>query len=597
MKKICGTFLLLFSLLNCTFLSAQDFMCNIPARKQTSLNGKWQIIIDPYDVGITPWKSFYKDKKPENKTDFYEYAFDGGPEFDVPGDINSQLPELKNYESTVWYKKTFVGQQQSGKRQFLYFDAINYIADVFLNNQKIGSHEGGFTPFQFEITDKIKNGDNSIIVRVNNKRLREGVPATGYDWMNYGGITRDVRLVETPSIYIDDYFIQLEKGSKNRVVGYVKLAGVTKSQQVKIQIPEAKIKWTLTTNEQGYAVLKFPAKLTLWSPKNPKLYRVIISSETDTVTEDIGFRNIQTKGTDILLNGESVFLKGVNFHEEIPQRKGRAHSEADALMLLTWAKELGCNFIRTSHYPQNENIVRMAERMGFMIWEEVPVFQTISFDNLPTQELITKQLKETLRRDKNRCGIVIWSMANETPPTSIRTQVIADMVATCRSIDSTRLVSVAFNNLKYVENKVIIEDSLIDSLDLIGVNEYIGWYKPWFAKPSEMEWVSKYNKPLIMSEFGAEALYENHGAADVASSWSEEYMEQFYKDQITMLERIPFLRGTCPWILADFQSPLRMHPVFQNGWNRKGLLSDKGEKKKAWFVMKNFYSKEKPTQK
>ncbi len=127
-------------------------------------------------------------------------------------------------------------------------------------------------------------------------------------------------------------------------------------------------------------------------------------------------------------------------------------------------------------------------------------------------------------------------MANETTPTSIRTKVITDMAATCRSIDNTRLVSVAFNNLKYVENKVIIEDSLIDSLDLIGVNEYIGWYKPWFATPSEIEWVSKYNKPLIMSEFGAEALYENHGATDVASSWSEEYMEQFYKDQIEMLK-------------------------------------------------------------
>ncbi len=597
MKKYNCVLLFLLVLLKCTFLSAQDFMTNIPARKQTSLNGKWQVIIDPYDVGIKSWKALYKDKKPVEKSEFYEYSFDGGPVFDVPGEINSQLPELKNYESTIWYKKTFVAQKQSGKRLFLYFDAVNYITDVFLNNEKIGSHEGGFTPFQFEITDKIKEGQNSIIVRVNNERQKDGVPATGYDWLNYGGITRDVRLVETPSVYIDDYFIQLEKGSKNLVSGYVKLAGVTSPQQVKVQIPEAKINLVLKTNAEGYAAVKFPAKLSLWSPKNPKLYQLNISCESDVVSEAIGFRSIETKGTDILLNGESVFLKGVNIHEEVPQRKGRAYSESDALMLLTWAKELGCNFIRTSHYPHNENMVRMAERMGFMIWEEVPVFQSISFDKEPTQQLMNLQLKEIVRRDKNRCAIITWSMANETPQGSKnRTQAIANMATLCRSIDNTRLIAAAFNNLKYAGNKVVIEDDLINSLDVIGINEYIGWYKPWFKSPSEIEWVSNYNKPVIMSEFGCEALYENHGPADVASSWSEEYMEQFYKDQITMLKRIPFLRGTCPWILADFQSPLRLHPTFQNGWNRKGLLSDKGEKKKAWFVLKEFYSKENSVQ-
>lgn len=590
MNKYIAIFLLI--LLKGTFLSAQEFMTNIPARKQTSLNGKWQVIIDPYDVGIKSWKTLYKDKKPEGKDDFYEYSFDGGPVFDVPGDFNSQLPELKNYESTIWYKKTFVARKQAGKRLFLYFDAINYQADVYLNAEKLGSHEGGFTPFQFEITGKVKNGENSLIVCVNNERQKDGVPATGYDWLNYGGITRDVRLVETPSTYIDDYFIQLEKNSSKTVAGYVKLAGVNSVQRVNLQIPEAKVNLNLKTNFEGYVAVKFPAKLSLWSPKNPKLYKVRISCATDTVSEEIGFRTIQTKGEDILLNGESVFLKGVNIHEEIPQRKGRAYSESDALMLLNWAKELGCNFIRTSHYPHNENMVRMAERMGFMIWEEVPVFQSISFEKAQTRNLMDKQLKEIVRRDKNRCGIVIWSMANETPQFSNnRTQAIANMATLCRSMDSTRLISVAFNNLKYKDNKVIIEDSLINSLDVIGVNEYIGWYKPWFKSPSEVEWVSKYNKPLIASEFGCEALYGNHGPADVASSWSEEYMEQFYKDQVTMLKRIPFLRGTCPWVLADFQSPLRLHPIFQNGWNRKGLLSDKGEKKKAWYVLKDFYSK------
>src|SRR5207253_268038 len=141
--------------------------------------------------------------------------------------------------------------------------------------------------------------------------------------------------------------------STDQVEGWVQLAGEKKLQQVTIQIPEAKVNLKVATNERGRAVIQFPSKLILWSPENPKLYTVRFISETDTVSEEIGFRDIQVRGSNIVLNGKSVFLKGVNFHEEIAQRKGRAYSEADALQLLTYAKELGCNFIRTAHYPQN----------------------------------------------------------------------------------------------------------------------------------------------------------------------------------------------------------------------------------------------------
>jgi beta-glucuronidase len=573
------------------FTTAQTFIANAPARRQTSLNGKWQAIIDPVDCGIGSWKAIYKDKKPIGKTDFYEYSFEGGPVFDVPGDVNSQMPELKFYESTVWYKKTVELVRRVDRRLFLYFDGANYETDVFLNSEKIGGHEGGFTPFQFEITGNMKEGKNTIIVRVNNARKNDAVPGMGYDWLNYGGITRDVRLIETPQSYIDDYLIQLEKGSKNIIGGYVQMAGAKSPQKLRLRISEAKIDFSTRTNAEGRASIRIPAKLKLWTPSEPKLYTVQICSETDTVVEKIGFRSIEIEGQDILLNGEPVFLKGVNFHEEVPQRKGRACSESDALMLLTWAKDLGCNFIRTAHYPQNEYIVRMAEKMGLMVWEEIPVWQSIEFGNPATVKLIETQMKEMLRRDKNRCGIVIWSVSNETRPEKERDQVLSRMARLCRTIDNTRLVSSAFNNVKSDGKRIAIEDTLIQALDVIGVNEYLGWYKPWPAPPEDMEWTCDFNKPLIMSEFGGEALYGNHGPADVASSWSEEYQEQLYRDQLTMMKKIPFLRGCCPWILADFQSLGRLHPVFQGGWNRKGLLSDKGDRKKAWFVMKEFYSK------
>jgi beta-glucuronidase len=561
---------------------------NIYGRSLTSLNGKWKAIIDLNDAGIGDWMAVWKDKYPKGKTDFVEYSFDGGPVLDVPGDFNTQLPELANYESTVWYKKTFT-YHKINKRLFIYFGAVNYDCDVILNGEKIGHHEGGFTPFQFELTTIIKEGINAVLVRANNKRIKEGIPALGFDWYNYGGITRDVNLVETPKNFIEDYFIQLQKNSNKQIAGWVKLNGFTNTENIRIQIPEAGIDYKAQTDEKGFAAIQIPAKLILWTTQQPKLYKVVISTSTDTISEQIGFRNIEVKGTDIFLNGKTVFLKGVNFHEEVPQRKSRAWSESDAMQILTWAKELGCNFVRMAHYPHNEYMVRIAERMGLMIWEEIPVYQGIAFADTVMQGKMNTMLTEMVTRDKNRCAVIIWSMSNETGPGKARNAAIINMVNLTRQIDSSRLITSAFNQISYQGNTVTINDTLSKYLDVIAVNEYLGWYKPWPSKPEEVIWKSDFNKPLIMSEFGGEALYGNHGSADTASSWSEEYQEQLYQDQVTMLKKIPFLKGTCPWILVDFRSPVRMHPTYQNGWNRKGLLGDNGLRKKAWYIMEAFY--------
>jgi beta-glucuronidase len=380
-----------------------------------------------------------------------------------------------------------------------------------------------------------------------------------------------------PEHFIEDYFIHLKKGTPNEIEGWVRINGGASGQTVRVQIPEAGIDYKTATNDSGYAPVKFVAKLTLWSPEQPKLYNVVISTDADKTEEAIGFRSIEVKGTDILLNGKPVFLKGVDMHDENPQRKARAWSSSDALQLLTWAKELGCNF------------VRLADKMGIMLWEEIPVYQGIAFSDPVMQEKMNYMLREMLRRDKNRCATILWSMSNETVPGPDRDRTIANMAALCRSLDPTRLVTSAFNHIKYQNNIVTIDDTLSNALDVLAVNEYLGWYRPWPAAPENMVWKSAFNKPLIMSEFGAEALYGNHGTADTASRWNEEYQEQVFKAQTAMFKTIPFLRGTSPWILVDFRSPTRMHPVYQQGWNRKGLLSDQGFKKKAWYIIKQFY--------
>ncbi|GAB2806411.1 beta-glucuronidase [Ferruginibacter profundus] len=560
-------------------------MGNIMGRKTISLNGKWKVIIDPNDAGER--MGVGKDAKAKTNTDFLEYSFDDAPTLNVPGDFNSQMPELTYYESVVWYKKTF-GYKKTGKRLFLHFGAVNYTADVYLNGEKIGSHEGGFTPFQFEITNKVKE-QNTVVVRVNNQRRKDGIPALGYDWFNYGGINRDVNLVETPAVFIEDYFIQLKKGSNNTIKGWIKINGSKTPQQVNIAIPEMKINTTLTTDDSGYAPVEFLAKPQLWSPEKPKLYIISISSQTDTVKEDIGFRTIEVKGTEILLNGKSIFLKGVNIHEEISAEKRKSVNEKDALQLLTAAKELGCNFVRLTHYPHNEYMVHAADKMGIMLWEEIPLWQGIAFADPVLQPKMNTMMQEMIQRDKNRSSIIIWSLSNETTPSPVRTQSLIKLAEVARAKDSTRLIASAFSHNIFDKNMVTVYDSLSMVLDVVGVNAYLGWYTPWAAGPEDYIWKFDFNKPLIMSEFGGEALYGHHGSADTASSWSEEYQERVYKDNVAMFKNIPFLRGTAPWVLYDFRSAQRMNTVYQKGWNRKGLLSDKGEKKKSWYVMKAYY--------
>jgi len=581
----------LFFFFICNVAGAQTAMINVQSRKLTSLNGKWNVIIDPTSAGDN--MQVWLEKKPQKKTDFFEYSFQGGQVLNVPGDFNSQLRELTYYEGTVWYKRIFNYSPNNTKRIFLYFGAVNYLADVYLNGEKLGSHEGGFTPFQFEITNKLRSGRNNLIVRVNNLRKKNGLPGIGYDWMNFGGITRDVDIVETDRTYIEDYNLQLKKGSLDTILGFVELAGIGGDQNVAVKIPELKLIYKTKTNSKGVAMVQFSSAFKLWSPKNPKRYKVIIESETDAVTDTIGFRNIVVKGNKILLNGKPIFLKGVNIHEENPYKGARSFSKKDAVVLLNAAKALGCNMVRLAHYPHNENMVKEAEKMGLMVWSEIPVYQHIDFADPVVSDKMDRILRAMIGRDKNRCGIIIWCLSNETyPGTPNRNNALINLTQECRGLDSTRLITHVANTQRYQNNTFDVRDTLYRYCDLVSINEYLGWYVPWQGKPSDVKWnVVCPDKPVFISEFGGEALYGNKsGPIDEAAYRTEEYQAQIYRNQIQMFNSVPNLSGVCPWLLYDYRSLGRLHPVYQRGYNRKGLLSDKGKRKKAWYVMKAYYS-------
>ena len=577
-----------------------QLITNTEGRKTTTLNGQWQVIIDPYESGFYNYRyqpsdnGYFKNAKPKNKSELIEYDFDKSETLKVPGDWNTQSDQLFFYEGTVWYKKSFNYQRKPNSHLFVYFGGANYFADVYLNGEKLGQHEGGFTPFNFEITNRVKDTDNFLIVKVDNKRRRDAVPTLMTDWWNYGGITREVKLIETPATFVNDYVVQLQKGSRDRVTGWVKLNGERLNQKIHVRIPEAGISRLFTTNASGTAMIEFTADLKLWSPENPKLYEVFIEADTDQVREQIGFRSLETRGADILLNGQPIFLRGVCIHEEAPLRGGRAYSREDAVTLLSWAKELGANFVRLAHYPHNEFMVREADRMGIMVWSEIPVYWTIQWENPNTLKNARNQLQEVIARDKNRAAVVIWSVANETPLSDARLTFLKDLIAYARQLDPTRLLSAAME--RHYENPTtqMIDDPLGEFLDVLGCNEYVGWYDGLPEKADGLEWKSKYQKPLVMSEFGGDALFGHHG--DPLTRWTEEYQENIYQHQISMLKKISFLRGTSPWILTDFRSPRRPLPGIQDYWNRKGLISDRGEKKKAFYVLQSWYKelREKP---
>ncbi|MFC1569014.1 glycoside hydrolase family 2 protein [bacterium] len=590
MKSI--KFFSLLLMLSSWLINADPLIINVDGRQTTTLNGKWQYIVDPYELGYFNYRhepdtnGWFKNDQVKDRWDRVEYRFDDSRLLHVPGDWNSQDDRLYYYEGTVWYKKDFDYDLKSNRRLFLYFGAVNYDSKVYLNGKFLGEHIGGFTPFNFEITDLVQPEDNFVIVKVDNKRLLEGVPTVNTDWWNFGGLTRRVELIDVPETFIQDYMIQLAKGSTDKIEGWIQLTGNDTQKPLTLSIPELNIEKSLQTDKNGRANIHINASPELWSPENPKLNQVRISTNSEILEDQIGFRSLDTQGYDILLNGEPVFLRGICVHEQAPMR-GRVGTREQARTLLTWAKELNCNFVRLAHYPHNEYIIRLADEMGIMVWAEIPVYWTILWNNTDTYNNAENQLNEMITRDKNRASVILWSMANETPLEKGRLEFIRNLAKKTRSLDSTRLLTAAMER-HYIDSKTLLIDDLLgEYLDVFGCNEYIGWYDGLPAKCDTILWKMKHEKPLIMSEFGGGALQGHHG--DKLTRWTEEYQEDLYKHQVNMLKKIPFLRGTTPWILMDFQSPRRPLTGIQDGWNRKGLISENGQKKKAFWMMKQWY--------
>jgi len=425
------------------------------------------------------------------------------------------------------------------------------------------------------------------VAAVDNTRREDNVPTLETDWWNYGGLTREISLIEVPEAFIDQYDLHLSREGNNIIDGWVHVEGGNAGDAVEVEIPELGAVTKASIGENGRATLRIDVKgLLRWSPETPKLYKVTVRAGQDAVDELMGFRTIELHGTEILLNGKPIFLRGVSVHAEAPYRTGRAYSDKDAEILVNWAKELGCDFVRLAHYPHAETMLRAADRKGVLVWSENPVYWALQFDNPKVLAKAEQQLDEEINTSRNHAAIVLWSMANETPNTPARTQFIETLASRARALDATRLITAALLVRAEGHTKVV-DDPLGKALDVIGVNEYIGWYEQHPESADVTEWRIEYQKPLIVSEFGGDAKAGLHGREN--ERWTEEYQANIFKHQLPMLNRIAQMRGMSPWLLMDFRSPNRPLTGIQDEFNRKGLISEKGEKKQAFYVLQKAY--------
>jgi beta-glucuronidase len=606
-----------------------DPPARLDGREAVSLDGEWHYLVEPFGQALRSRNSrrdFPADRVVEG-SELVEYEWDSAPTLSVPGDFNSQDPELWLYEGPVWLRARFATPAlPGGDRAFLYFGAANYRAHVFLNGEKLAVHEGGFLPFAVEVTERLRaDTTNSLVVAVDNTRRADGIPGRRTDWWNYGGLTRSVALVLAPATYVHDLDVRFRDDGTGRIrerVGVtVTLDGPEAADApVTVEIPDLGVRAEGRTDAHGRATFALPASgVERWSPESPRRYDVVVTTAADRVADRVGFRTVAVRGTDLLLNGRPIFLRGVAMHEEAFDAQGRrASSREDYRALLGAAHELGANFVRLAHYPYGEGMLYLADSLGLLVWSELPVYwEEIDYASPQTLALARGMAADLLDRDANRASVVFWSVANETPITEDRMRFLRTLVADVRRLDGSRLVSAALKSTSVEaaaadgaggrpgdtasrSNSLVqrVDDPLGAYLDVLAVNTYVGWYGSRTPDEiAEVSWEVPYDKPVVFTEFGAGAVRGLRGTR--FDRWTEDYQAAVIDETLAVALRTPAVVGVAPWVLKDFRSPRRWHPRYQNFWNRKGLFDETGREKLAADVLRRWYARlaagERPT--
>lgn len=572
-----------------------------PFRQSVDLSGFWELCFDPQDTGIP-------DGRPQ--------GFADGRPVAVPASWNEQFEDGRDFLGPAWYQTRFdqpFGWDLTRQRAFLRFNSVNYLAEVWLNGAPVGSHEGGHLPFVFDVTALLRAEDNLLVVRVDGglapdrvppgnlqpdgrdmfANFLQNLPPASFDFFPFCGIQRPVLLYAAPAGALDDLTVVTQiDGETGRVqVALSRESAGAVTARLALSGHGADLRAETALQESARVELSVP-QAALWAPGAPNLYTLTVELLRDGAVFDryslpVGIRTIAIEGDALLLNGRPVYLKGFGRHEDFPV-VGRGLLPALIVKdyaLMDW---IGANSFRTSHYPYSEQMMDLADRLGFLVIDETPAVG-LFFNEAGLarrQELCLQYLRELVDRDKNHPSVIMWSMANE--PHSNRPAAkdcFRAMYDLTKSLDPTRPATI----VTYVG----LKEESYEFCDIIALNRYFGWYSESGRIDAGVEKLAeemdalheRFHKPLILSEFGADTVAGHH--SQPPEMFSEEYQAEFIEKYIRLLRSRAYVVGEHVWNMCDFKTSQAVVRV--NGLNLKGVFTRDRRPKLAAHTLRKIW--------
>jgi len=609
-------------------------------RQRQSLNGVWRMRLDPNEIGEKEgWQTL-------RQTD------EGWQDVPVPSTLNAVGRPLRDYEGVTWFFRTFALETPSEQTEFirLCFEGVLLRSSVWLNGKLLGRREGGYTPFYFNIADVLVSGENTLIVKSDNRLTYVSLPPKtreGHNpaWWPYGGIYRDVYLETLPAHYLFKVAITPHlDGNTARLDVAALTHNLTKQPRnytlaCELRAPNGvTLERRMKTGEQTEEVAahRFEFRVNaprLWSDSSPDLYTVALllrdSSEStpplpnDAIEIKTGIRTIAATPDALLLNNRSVFLRGISKMEDDPTA-GATQTDALIRRDLTLIREMNANFIRLAHYPHNVNELRQARDMGIMLGGEIgfyhvgvgwvhwlledrnPLnfpFEKFGMKHLHDATLLQnaqRELIEMIERDRNNPAVILWILSNESFSFhSASEPIYAHLRDVAKAFDPTRPVTAT--ELIYSLQAADRFRHSAPALDVAGLNAYFGWYygKPEDTAPHVAAYRALHpDKPILITEFGAEAAL---GRTDSDGEWraervsggktySEAYQDYVIRAYLDMFPNTPYVIGLVPWVFADFSSDwFPSNPIPYH--NCKGVVTNDRRPKQAYFTLQDAYRK------
>lgn len=569
-----------------------------PLRQTLDLSGFWDFRFDPDDRGrATGWSENLPQGRP----------------IAVPASWNDQFEDGRDYLGPAWYQTGFdLPWGWNNQRIWLRFNSVNYLAEVWLNGVPLGQHEGGHLPFEFDITPHVRAEGNRLIVRVEGELAPDRVPPgnvspdphdafatlnyppTSFDFFPFCGIQRPVLLYTTPPGAIADLTVITEiAGGDGRVqVRLDRLPGDRVTARFTLNGHGANVVTEATVAGQTATTALVVPQAALWAPGAPNLYTLTVElrqggAAFDRYALPIGIRTIQVDGDALLLNGRPVYLKGFGRHEDFPVT-GRGLVPAVIVKDYALMQWLGANSFRTTHYPYSDQMMDLADRLGFMVIDEIPAVG-LFFRQEGLQRRLTlcrQYLRELIARDKNRPSVILWSIANE--PHSRRPAArsfFRNLYDQAKSLDPTRPVTLV--------SHVGVDEAAFEFLDILCLNRYYGWYSQNGRIEDGVDCLlaeldalhEKFHKPLILTEFGADAIAGGH--AQPPEMFTEEYQAAMIGRYLQALRSRPFVVGEHVWNLCDFKTGQAVHRM--GGLNLKGVFTRDRRPKLAAHRLKEWW--------